>query len=236
MVTNFDRGHAAKHEWLRSALFRMWAAPAMYPLLRRVAAEIPVIRGRLLDVRCGRGRLAREIATARPALKVVAIDESRERLALAGQVGSSTNLEFRCACVEGAQFESEFDFALSFLYFRRWEQPAAGLASVYQALRWGGRFWVYVPDREATAEVLKADYEHVGPLPAPPPSALRFIWGNRGFTHHELLSVVRPVVAATSFKDFTVTRSGSMLRLEFVKQQVSQSLSPTDAEERSAAC
>lgn len=233
MVTNFDRGRAAKHEWLRSALFRTWAAPAMYPLLRRVASEIPVVRGRLLDVRCGRGRLAREIAHARPALKVIAIDESRERLAIAGEVGSSTNLEFRCACVEGAQFESEFDFALSFLYFRRWEQPAAGLASVYQALRWGGRFWVYVPDREATAEVLKADYEHVGPFPAPP-SALRFIWGNRGFTRHELLSVVRPVVAATSFKDFTITPSGSMLRLEFVKQQASREMS-SHALDRSAA-
>ena len=43
-----------------------WAEPSLEPLHRRIAAEIPIERGRLLDIGCGPGNLDRLLAAGRP--------------------------------------------------------------------------------------------------------------------------------------------------------------------------
>jgi SAM-dependent methyltransferase len=202
---------------LRSWFYSRFAEPLLTPLHLRVGSEVPIEKGRLLDVGCGPGRLDRALAAARPDLRVVGIDSSPAMLRRAERGPKLSNLEFREATVEEADFREEFDFALAVLTFHHWEEPVRGLEAVHRALKPGGRFWIYEGNPQSpTDELLRDQAPRWGWL-RPPIGFLRRALHHHGFTIEEMETVVLPAVAETSFGTGEISPRGSTLRLALTK-------------------
>jgi len=211
---NLKGARAERFGSIASFLYRKWAEPSLTPLYRRIGAEIPIERGRLLDVGCGPGKLDRLIAAANPGLEVVALDASEAMLREAGRGPVLPNLEFREGNVEEVGFSRLFDFAVSLLSFHHWEEPQKGLEAVYAALRPGGHFWIYESDPEAPDQEIQADHAPLWGWLRVPAGLQRLMARGHGFTERQIEDVVRPAVAETSFKACKVSRRGSTFRLE----------------------
>ena len=202
---------------ISSFFYQRWAEPSIEPLHRRIAAEIPVERGRLLDIGCGPGDLDRKIAGRFPNLTVVGLDESEAMLRRAARGPRPANLEFRQGRVEALPFRDEFDFALSVLSFHHWEEPVAGLEAAYRALKPGGRFWIYEGNPEAPLAELRQDQAPLWGWLRVPEWLMRKGLRGHGFTVAEMDDVVRPAVAKTPFRTCEVVPTGSLLRVSLVK-------------------
>ena len=214
---NLKGGKPEEFGPVRSFLYQRWAEPSLEPLHNRIAAEIPVERGRLLDIGCGPGNLDRKIAVGHPVLAVVGLDESEAMLARAARGPQLKNLEFRRGAVESLPLRDEFDFALSVLSFHNWEEPVAGLEGVCRALKPGGWFWIYEGNPEAPLEELRRDQAPLwGWLRMPEWLTRRGLRGH-GFTVAEIDRGVRPAVAGTAFESCDVAPSGSLLRVTLRK-------------------
>jgi SAM-dependent methyltransferase len=199
---------------VKTFFYRLWAEPSVDPMHRRIAAEVPIDRGSLLDVGCGAGKLDRLIAAARPKLRVVGLDSSEPMIRAARNRAALPNLEFRLGTVEQTGFSNEFDFATTVLSFHHWEEPEKTIAAIHRALVPGGRFWIYEMDPDASAEAIRADRAPLLGFLRIPIGLQRRMARDHGFSLREVDSVVRPVVAKTPFRELRVTRTGSMLRLE----------------------
>lgn len=44
---------------VKTFFYGLWAEPSVDPMHRRIASEVPIETGRVLDVGCGAGKLAR---------------------------------------------------------------------------------------------------------------------------------------------------------------------------------
>ena len=219
-VTNLKGSGPEKFGAIRSFFYQLWAEPSIEPLHRRIAAEVPIEQGRLLDVGCGPGNLDRLLAAQRPGLSVVGVDESETMIRRAARrhLIGVTNLEFRRGAVESLLLREEFDFALSVLSFHHWEEPEAGLEAVHRALKPGGRFWIYEGDPEAPWEELRRDQRPLFGWLRLPEGLVRKALRGHGFTASEADRVVRPAVARTSFRTCEISRSGSMLRISMARE------------------
>jgi SAM-dependent methyltransferase len=214
---NLKGGSPEKFGAIRSFFYERFGQPSLEPLHRRIASEIPIRCGRLLDIGCGPGSLDRLIAAARPDLTVVGLDESEAMIRRATKANRLPNLEFRRGTVEGLSLRDEFDFALSVLSFHHWEEAEAGLEAVCAALAPGGRFWIYEADPEAPIEAIRLDQRPLFGWLRIPERFLRKGLRGHGFTADEANRVVRPVVARTSFRTCEIERTGSALRLSLTK-------------------
>jgi 2-polyprenyl-3-methyl-5-hydroxy-6-metoxy-1,4-benzoquinol methylase len=115
---------------------RAWSAP-----LDAVVAAIPR-EGSLLDVGCGHGLIANEVALRNPAARVLGIDLSETKIAAAqGSVGSRPNLEFRLAPL-ATLGESGFDAVslIDVLYLVPGPSWDSFLTDCLQKLKPGGVF------------------------------------------------------------------------------------------------
>ena len=214
---NLKGGRPEKFGGIASFLYQRWAEPSLKPLHHRIASEVPISSGRLLDIGCGPGDLDRMLARDRPDLEIVGLDGSEAMIRRAAAGPGFANLKFRQGTVEGISFREEFDFALSVLSFHHWEEPTAGLEAVHRALKPGGRFWIYEGDPQAPLEELRRDQEPLwGWLRIPEWLARKGLRGH-GFTLEEVDRVVRPEVARTSFRTCEAARSGSLLRLSMAR-------------------
>jgi len=214
---NLKGGREERFGPLASFFYRLWAEPALAPMHARIAAEIPLTSGRLLDVGCGPGRLTRRIARGRPGLSVTGLDVSADMVSQAERGPRLPHLDFRRGTPASLGIFEEFDFAVSVLSFHHWEQPVAELAGIHRALKPGGRLWLYEPDPEAAAADIRADRAPLWGALRVPISWQRRLARGHGFTRREVDEVVRPTVARTPFAALEVARSGSCLRLELQK-------------------
>ncbi len=197
--------------------YRLLGEPCLGPMHERIAAEIPLERGRLLDIGCGPGRLTRMIAERRPGVAVTGLDLSASMIRQARRAPPLPNLEYRQGSPSSAGFSQEFDFALSVLSFHHWEEPTEELSATYRALEPGGRLWIYESDPETSNEEIRADRAAIWGWLAIPASWERSLERGHGFTTREIDEVVRPAVAATPFRTLQVARSGSSHRFELGK-------------------
>jgi SAM-dependent methyltransferase len=202
---------------LKAFLYRFWAEPSIDPMHRRIAAEVPIDRGRLLDLGCGGGKLAHLIAAARPGVSVVGLDSSEPMVRTARRRWALPNLEFRVGTLEASETSAEFDVALTVLSFHHWEEPESTLAAVHRALVPGGRLWIYEMDPEAPAEAIRSDRAPLWGFFRIPVGMQRRMARDHGFTAAEIDAVARPVVEKSPFGALRMTRAGSTLRLELVK-------------------
>jgi SAM-dependent methyltransferase len=214
---NLKGSRPEKFGSIKAFFYRRWGERSLEPLYRRVAAEIPVTNGKLLDIGCGPGKLDRLIAESRPRLDVLGLDGSEAMIRQARQGRPLPNLEFREAAVENAGFQDAFDFAFTLLSFHHWEEPVSGLNAVWAALKPGGMFWIYELDPQAPIEAIRADDSPLwGWLRLPEWFVRKGIRGH-GFTRAEVDTVIAGVVAQTSFRTYSVQLTGATQRISLVK-------------------
>jgi SAM-dependent methyltransferase len=213
---NLKNAASEKFGPVKTFFYRLWAEPSIDPMHRRIAGEVPIDRGKLLDVGCGAGKLDRLIAAARPDVRVVGVDSSEPMIRAARKRSDLPNLDFRLGTVEDSGSSAEFDFALSVLSFHHWDEPEETLAAVHRALVPGGRFWIYEMDPDASADAIRADRAPLWGFLRLPIGMQRRMSRDHGFSASEVDAVVRPAVARTPFRDLRVARTGSMMRLELV--------------------
>ncbi|HXC79105.1 MAG TPA: class I SAM-dependent methyltransferase [Candidatus Acidoferrum sp.] len=112
--------------------------------LRYLLADLKLIRGKVLDVGCGAGAVAKAVKTARPDLEVYGCDLSRSALSIASASPSAVDL--RLATGERLPFaDGEFDFVWIFDVLEHVESPEQVLREVARVLRPGGGFHIVLP-------------------------------------------------------------------------------------------
>jgi len=113
--------------------------------LRYLLDDLASYRGRVLDVGCGAGAVAKAVKRARPDLEVFGCDLSKSALA-AAQSPSSDGVEFRQATAERLPFaDGEVDFVWIFDVLEHVDSPEAVLNEVFRVLRPGGGFHIVLP-------------------------------------------------------------------------------------------
>ena len=111
--------------------------------LRYLLDDLPP-GGRVLDVGCGAGAVAKAVKAARSGLEVFGCDISESALAAAG--AEPGGVEFRLATAEQLPFgERELDAVWIFDVLEHVDSPERVLGEVARVLRPGGRFHIVLP-------------------------------------------------------------------------------------------
>jgi ubiquinone/menaquinone biosynthesis C-methylase UbiE len=100
-------------------------------------------RGALVDIGCGPGRLTLEISRRFPGLKVIALDNNTDMLALAGHRLSGRDVRLVQAGVEAMPFEDgSLDWVVSTGSLHHWPDTCQALSEISRILKPGGRLLV----------------------------------------------------------------------------------------------
>lgn len=112
--------------------------------LRYLLDDLRPVHGKVLDVGCGAGSVAKAVKQARPDLEVVGCDVSKAALAIAE--ASPQGVEFRSALAESLPFgDGEFDFVWIFDVLEHVEDPEHVLREVARVLKPRGGFHIVLP-------------------------------------------------------------------------------------------
>jgi SAM-dependent methyltransferase len=176
----------------RAVSDRLYAmGPARYyrPAYRHIADLIRPAAGLFLDVGCGPGWLAIDVAATSPRIRSLGIDRSPTMIGLAEHnARQSPNVAFRV--MEGARMDLEagsVDVAAAVQSAHHWEDAPALLAEVGRVLAPRARFYVYEADSEA-ASVPAGWVERAGPWP--PDAWVRGAWRRYGMGERSWRSLI----------------------------------------------
>jgi SAM-dependent methyltransferase len=131
---------------------KRWGASALRPRpwfmnglkLRYLLEDLAGVRGRVLDIGCGAGQVAKAVKRERPDLEVLACDVSRSAIAAASERGEG--VDFRLATAERLPFaDGELDFVWIFDVLEHVEDPRTVLREVARVLKPGGGFHIVLP-------------------------------------------------------------------------------------------
>ena len=112
--------------------------------LRYLLDDLAPVRGRVLDVGCGAGSVAKAVKRERPDLEVLACDVSRSAIAAASE--SAEGVDFRLATAERLPFaDGELDFVWIFDVLEHVDDPERVLREVARVLKPGGGFHIVLP-------------------------------------------------------------------------------------------
>jgi SAM-dependent methyltransferase len=112
--------------------------------LRYLLEDLAPVHGRVLDVGCGAGSVAKAVKRERPDLEVFGCDLSQSALAAARS--SPDGVDFRVATAERLPFpDAEFDFVWIFDVLEHVEDPEVVLREVARVLRPSGGFHIVLP-------------------------------------------------------------------------------------------
>jgi Methylase involved in ubiquinone/menaquinone biosynthesis len=112
--------------------------------LHYLLSDLQDVGGKVLDVGCGAGSVAKAVKRERPDLEVFGCDPSQSALAIAD--ASPEGVDFRLATAERLPFsDGELDFVWIFDVLEHVDDPAQVLREVARVLRPGGGFHIVLP-------------------------------------------------------------------------------------------
>jgi len=146
---------SAPYSALETWVYDRVIAPAVLAMGERIAEELArdiSADARVLDVGCGGGQLALEIAKRRPRARVTGLDLSAEQVARASARAREQGFAPRVTFVQGSALDQPFDDAsfdvvTSVASIKHWPGQARGLAECVRVLAPGGRLFVFEADR-----------------------------------------------------------------------------------------
>jgi ubiquinone/menaquinone biosynthesis C-methylase UbiE len=166
-----------------SRRYARWAPRLAGGLYRSVAAETvaDLAQGVVLDIGCGPGTVALDLARRAPGLSVTGVDISADMVGLAREQAAQSGLggRLRFEVADGAALpfpDASADLIISTLSMHHWERKGAVLAELARVIRPGGEIRIYDvwrPELLAAAEGLPLAITvapmatWVGPLPLP---------------------------------------------------------------------
>ena len=113
--------------------------------LRYLLADLASVHGKVLDVGCGAGSIAKAVKRVRPDLEVYGCDLSQSALA-AASTPSADGVDFRLATAETLPFgDAELDFVWIFDVLEHVDSPEVVLREVARVLKPGGGFHIVLP-------------------------------------------------------------------------------------------
>jgi SAM-dependent methyltransferase len=112
--------------------------------LRYLLEDLSPVQGRVLDVGCGVGQVAKAVKRERPDLEVHACDVSRSAIAAAS--AAAQGVDFRLATAERLPFaDRELDYVWIFDVLEHVDEPELVLREVARVLKPGGGFHIVLP-------------------------------------------------------------------------------------------
>ena len=112
--------------------------------LRYLLDDLAPVTGRVLDVGCGAGQVAKAVKRERPDLEVLACDASKSAIAAAS--ASSEDVDFRLATAERLPFaDGELDFVWIIDVLEHVDEPEQVLREVARVLKPGAGFHIVLP-------------------------------------------------------------------------------------------
>ena len=142
--------------------------PARYyqPTYRNIAETVTIETGAFLDVGCGPGWLCVHVASGKPELDAIGIDNSQTMIDLAERnKGPRLNITYRKMDAAKIVYpDATFDMAIALQTAHHWEDPAAILAELHRVMKPGGSLFIYEADSDAT-EVPDGWVQRQGPWP-----------------------------------------------------------------------
>lgn len=168
MFRDTTRGYDAVESFLFDRILRKLAAPLHAFATARIE---PMVRPgmRILDVGCGGGQLALDLARRFPGVQITGLDLSPQQIARARRRGAS--LADRVTFVEGTAMDmpfsgGAFDLVYSVGSLKHWPDHARGLRECARVQKPGNRLFVMEGDRGCRHEDVQS-FIASWDLPAP---------------------------------------------------------------------
>ena len=197
-----------------SFLYDRLIAPAVVPLIAPIEAEWASrlsADGRVLDVGCGGGQVARRLATDHPGYDVLGVDLSKDQVRRAQRRAVGLRLRFEVADALALPFpDGAFDAAYTIASLKHWPDVARGLAECARVVRPGGLLCLVEVERgcslDDTLGFVRTTPLGRGPLLVPAAAAFMAFVAGRGWHIDE----ARAAMAALPLDGARIERHGGV--------------------------
>lgn len=186
--------------------------------LKRIAEEIEIKEGLILDIGTGPGFLPVAIAKKEANLRIIGIDISKKMIEIANRNKRGfNNVEFKVMDANHLEFEDNtFNMIVSTGSLHHWKTPLKVLSEIYRCLRPGGNAWIYDGYAEATLEDLKRGITRKWGI-FPPYFLLQKILRIHGFTAQEYQTKIKDLIAKSAFKRANFFQMDIYMKIEVEK-------------------